>query len=68
MDTQKAFSWDKITLQKTGKGLLIALAGALAVFLEQAIPGIDFGQYSIIAVAINSAIINAIREWIKSSN
>ena len=62
---QKSFSWDKITIQKAFKGLAIAGVGAVLTFLEEAIPGINFGQYTPLAMMLNSAIFNALREYIK---
>jgi len=60
----KRFSLNLIDWKKLGVGLLIALAGALATFLEDAIPSIDFGQYTLIAGAVNSLLVNLIRKFI----
>jgi len=65
MPEQVKNAFDKITLQKMGKGLLIAIAGAILTFAEEFIPGIDFGAYTAIAVAFNSAIVNSVREFLK---
>jgi len=48
-------------------GLGIALLGALATYLQENIPNVDFGSYTVIVVAVNSAIVNAIRKFITSS-
>ncbi len=62
----KKFSIDKVGLKKVGKGLLIAVAGAALTYLEGAIPGVNFGSWTTIAYAINSAIINFGRKFLIS--
>jgi len=57
----------KQDLKKLGIGAGIALLGALATYLQDTIPGLDFGQYTPIVVAVNSIIVNAIRKFIVSS-
>lgn len=52
--------------KKALKGLVIALVVAGVTYLEQTIPNVNFGQYQLLAVAVNSAIVNAIRMWLKS--
>ena len=51
--------------EKVLRGLGIALAGAALTFLAETIPGIDFGQWTPVAVAVASALVNAGREWLK---
>lgn len=53
-------------IRKIVKGLVIALVVAFVTWAEQTIPGIDFGSYQLLAVAINSAIVNAVREYLKA--
>lgn len=53
-----------IKVQKIIKGAIIATLGLLATFLEQQIPGIDFGNYAVYAVALNSIIVNAIKQYV----
>ena len=68
--TMLAVDWKKV-----GTGLLIALGGALATWLEtdllQLIDFNSFGQWSTIALpiatAINGAVVNAIRKFIQST-
>lgn len=57
----------KQDLKSLAIGAGIALLGVLATYLEDNIPGIDFGAYSPIVVAINSILVNTIRKFISSS-
>ena len=58
------YSLIKEDLKRIGIGLGVALLGALATYLQDAIPSIDFGAYTPLAVAINSVIVNIIRKFI----
>lgn len=62
---QEAFSFDKKTLKKIGKGALIAGGGAAIVAILQYVQGVDFGANSAIVGAVCSVLINALREYIK---
>lgn len=62
---QKAYSFDKITLIKIGKGCLIAMGGALCVYLLDVIPNVDFGVATPLMVGISSIVINTVKEWLK---
>ena len=62
---QKKFSFDSETIKKIKRGALIAGAGALLTFLEETVPGIDFGEWSLLATALNSFLINLIKEFIQ---
>lgn len=53
-----------VKVQKILKGAMIALLGLLATFLEEQIPGLNFGKYAVYAVAVNAIIVNAIRQYI----
>ena len=53
----------KPDLKRIAIGAGIALLGALATYLESAIPSIDFGQWTPIIVAVNAIIINTIRKF-----
>ena len=61
--------------KKVGSGLLIALAGALATWLEtdflKLIDFNSFGQWATIALtvttALNSALVNALRKFAQST-
>lgn len=62
---QEAFSFDKETLKKIGKGALIAGGGAAVVDVLQFVQWYDFGAYSAIVGAVCSTLINALREYVK---
>lgn len=51
-------------VQKILKGAMIAGLGLLATFLEEQIPGINFGAYSVYAVALNSIIVNVLKQYV----
>ena len=51
-------------LKRIGIGLGVALLGALATYLQDIIPNVDFGAYTPLAVAINSVIVNIIRKFV----
>lgn len=52
-------------MNKVLKGLVIALLVAAITWAEQTIPGLNFGQYQLLAVALNSALVNAARMYLK---
>ena len=58
-----------LSFKGTGKkfliGAAVALAGALATFLETEIVNIDFGMFSEMAVAVNCIVVNAIRNAVR---
>ncbi len=54
---------DKETVMKILRGAAIAGGGAFSVYVLEAISITDFGQFTGIAVAICSILINAIREY-----
>lgn len=62
---QKKNSFDRETMKKIGKGALIAGGGALAVYVLQAIAGMDFGEATPLIVALCGILINAVREYMK---
>lgn len=64
MKDSKQWSLNNIDYKKILVGAGIALLGALATYLQDTIPGLDFGVYTPIIVAINSVIVNAIRKFI----
>jgi len=53
------FSIDLVGLKKIGKGALIAGSGAVLTYLAEAIPGLDFGEYTPVIVATLSILINS---------
>lgn len=64
MAQSRKYKLNKEDGKKILAGLLIALAGAALTFAEEAIPLVDFGTWTPLAVAINSAVVNAGRKWI----
>jgi len=66
MTKQKSpkFSIDKVGLIKVVKGAGIAGAGAILVYLAEAIPGLDFGEATPIVVGISAIVINFVRKFI----
>lgn len=53
MEYLKQIDWKKV-----GKGLAIALIGALLTYLAQFLSGTDFGEWTPLAVAVASALTN----------
>ena len=51
---------------KLGKGLLIAAAGVGATYLEEQIPGLDFGPWAPIVAGVNSVLVNFLRKLVAS--
>lgn len=66
MATIKPGQIDTEGLKKVGKGALIAGAGAILTYLAEAIPGINFGQWTPIVMAIFSVGINFARKFLTS--
>ncbi len=60
----KKYTVSKEDLKKVGTGLVIALLGSLATFMEQTFSQIDFGSWTVLVFAINSALVNLIRKWV----
>lgn len=60
----KKYTVSKEDLKKVGTGLVIALLGSLATYMEQTCSQIDFGSWTVFAVAVNSTLVNLIRKWI----
>jgi len=58
------FKLNKQDMKKVGKGALIALGGTILTILQEAIPNIDFGKYTVIVVGLNSVLVNFIRLWV----
>ena len=62
--TSARFNLIKPDLLKIVKGAGVAAAGAVATVLLQMIPGIDFGPYTVVVVALNSIICNAVLKFV----
>jgi hypothetical protein len=61
---QIKFKFDSVTLQKIGKGAIIALTGTLALYILKALGTIDFGSaLTPIIAAFIPILVNAIKEW-----
>lgn len=65
MQNSKSFQLNKEDLKSAGRGLVIALAGALLTYLQSL--SIDFGEYTAFAVAVNSILVNLIRLWLQNN-
>lgn len=57
------FTFGKKELKSLGKGALIAIAGALIVYIPQAVQSVDWGTWTPFAVAIASIAVNFLRLW-----
>lgn len=53
-------------LKSIGIGLLVAVGGAALTYIADVIPGVDFGVYTPVVVAIASILINAGRKFLQS--
>jgi hypothetical protein len=62
----KSFSLNSTDFQKIGKGAAIAAGGAVLTYALTVIPQIDFGQYTPLAVALFSTLINAALKFFES--
>lgn len=60
----RKFKLNKTDLTKIGTGALLAGVGAVLAFLVEAIPNVDFGDYSPLVVALFSVLANAFRKWV----
>lgn len=57
-------SFDKATLIKIAKGAGIAVGGAFLTYLAENLTELNFGDYTIIVVALASILINAGKEYL----
>lgn len=62
---QQAFTFDRVTLGKIGRGALIAGAGAAAVYGLEHVLTMDFGNATPLIVALASILLNAVKEFVK---
>lgn len=56
---------DKVTLRKIFKGALIAGGGAVAIYILEMIPSIDFGGATAAVTGIAAIVLNIVREYRK---
>jgi ABC-type antimicrobial peptide transport system permease subunit len=59
------YQLNKEDLTKLGIGALVAVGGALLTYIADTIPGIDFGVYTPVVVAVASILINAARKFLQ---
>lgn len=59
------YQLNKEDLTKLGVGALVAIGGALLTYIADTIPGVDFGAYTPIIVAIAGVLINAARKFLQ---
>jgi hypothetical protein len=50
---------------KIGKGALIAMAGALAVYIPEAVNAVEWGTWTPFVVAAASILVNVLRLYIQ---
>lgn len=63
-ETSTRFTIDKVGLKKVGVGFLIALGGVALTYWQDAFLHIDFGQWQMLAVAVNSALVNLAKKFL----
>lgn len=61
------YSLNKQDLKKIGTGALVAIAGALLVYLTDLVPTIDWGVYTPIVTAVFAILANLVRKWLSES-
>jgi len=60
----QSFELNKDDLKSLGRGAVIALAGALIVFLTDVVAGLNFGAFTPFAVALSAVVVNFLRKWV----
>ena len=65
MQKSKSLDLNKTDMKKIGKGLLIAVGGAVLTYLTDTIPNINWGASAPMVVAISSVLINAVWKYLK---
>lgn len=61
----KKYSLNKTDMKKIAVGAGVAIAGALLTYVMEVLPGIDFGDYTPVVVAVVSILVNAVRKWLE---
>lgn len=64
MEPSPKNSLNDVDYKKILTGLGIAIAGAALTYLLDVIPSIDFGVWTPVVVALNSALVNAGRRYL----
>jgi hypothetical protein len=67
LNISKRFSLVSEDKKKILTGALVAAAGAFITFVADAIPSVDFGQYTPFVVALVSVLVNAFRKWVSEN-
>ena len=61
----KRFAFNKVDLLKVGRGAILAGGGAVAVYLLEVVPQIDFGaNFTPLVTALAAVLLNAARKWL----
>jgi len=55
---------NKEDMTKLGKSLAIGVAGFVLAFCVDAVPTIDFGQFSSLVYSLAPVVANLLRKWI----
>ena len=64
----ESYSLSKEDWKKIGMGALIAIAGALATWMQEVIPGVNFGSYTTFMIIVNSVLVNIIRKFVSDNS
>jgi len=67
MDSKK-YEISTMDWAKVGKGLLIAVGGAILTYLTNLIPTIDFGMWTPIVMAFWSVVVNFAQKLLTNSS
>jgi hypothetical protein len=68
MEGSNKFSLNATDWRKVFVGLLVALAGAGAAWLTEQLPGVDLGNYSLIAAAVGATLANLLRKFVADNS
>lgn len=68
MEGSKPFLVNSKDVERIVKGAMIAVAGALVVYIADIVPTIDFGIWTPLAVALASVAVNALRIWVSDNS
>ena len=68
MEGSKSFALNATDWRKVFMGLVVALAGAASAWLTEQVPGIDFGNYSLIAAAVGATLANLLRKFVADNS
>jgi len=64
MEQSPKYQLNSQDMKKLFIGAGIAIGGALLTYIAEAIPGIEFGDFTPIIVALAGIFINAARKWL----